>query len=358
MNLFGMQGDSVNETLPLFVAGLALFSLLPFILTMLTSFAKLVIVGGLIRQAVGTPQIPPTIVITGLSLILTIHIMAPVGLKVYARLDDSRSEVLKESLTAPFDQMTADEKRVHEITAALKTGQKDPGLETEKKELDARIQLNPDARLRTAARLRILEAAKNAGVSTEDSARTAWKAVDCNRVFEELEKIRREDIDKQQASNKSSAEVARLAMKDDGAITKQILALKSAGRALEVPLREFLNRHAAPRHIPLFVNLQTRLRESQHVDDSIAPLKPGEIAHDLLVLAPAFVLTELSEAFLIGFLIFVPFLVIDLVVSNVLLALGMQMLTPTMISLPLKLLLFVLMDGWNLILQGLVLSYV
>ena len=76
------------------------------------------------------------------------------------------------------------------------------------------------------------------------------------------------------------------------------------------------------------------------------------------IYAPAFLLTELTEAFQIGFLIFVPFLVIDLVVSNLLLAMGMHMLSPVTVSLPLKLLLFVLIDGWSLILQGIVLGYV
>jgi type III secretion protein R len=78
---------------------------------------------------------------------------------------------------------------------------------------------------------------------------------------------------------------------------------------------------------------------------------------DVLIHAPAFLLTELTEAFQIGFLLFVPFLVIDLVVGNVLLAMGMQMLTPQTIALPLKLLLFVLIDGWSLILSGLVSGY-
>ena len=88
-----------------------------------------------------------------------------------------------------------------------------------------------------------------------------------------------------------------------------------------------------------------------------APL--AEDAMELItVLAPAFILTELTEAFQIGFLIFVPFLVIDLVVSNLLLAMGMHMLSPVTVSLPLKLLLFVLVDGWTLILQGIVLGYV
>jgi len=77
-----------------------------------------------------------------------------------------------------------------------------------------------------------------------------------------------------------------------------------------------------------------------------------------MVLIPAFVTSELTEAFQIGFIIFVPFIVIDMIVSNVLLAMGMQMLSPQTISLPLKILLFVLADGWHLIMKGLVLGYV
>ncbi|MEI6806810.1 MAG: EscR/YscR/HrcR family type III secretion system export apparatus protein, partial [Myxococcaceae bacterium] len=70
-----------------------------------------------------------------------------------------------------------------------------------------------------------------------------------------------------------------------------------------------------------------------------------------------FVITELTKAFQIGFMIFLPFMVIDMAVSNILMALGMQMLAPTMISLPFKLLLFVMVDGWHLITKGLVLGY-
>jgi type III secretion protein R len=78
---------------------------------------------------------------------------------------------------------------------------------------------------------------------------------------------------------------------------------------------------------------------------------------DFIILMPAFVITELTKAFQIGFIIFVPFLVIDMVVSNILMALGMQMLSPTTISLPFKILLFVLVAGWYLITRGLVLGY-
>jgi type III secretion protein R len=78
---------------------------------------------------------------------------------------------------------------------------------------------------------------------------------------------------------------------------------------------------------------------------------------DLTVVVPAFVVTELLEAFALGFAIYLPFLVIDLVVANVLLALGMQMLNPSQVSLPFKLLLFVAIDGWGLLAQTLVTGY-
>jgi type III secretion protein R len=78
---------------------------------------------------------------------------------------------------------------------------------------------------------------------------------------------------------------------------------------------------------------------------------------DLLILAPSFVTSELKEAFAIGFLLFIPFLIIDMVIANVLLSLGMHMLSPTTVSLPFKLLLFVMVDGWALLTRGLVLGY-
>jgi len=77
----------------------------------------------------------------------------------------------------------------------------------------------------------------------------------------------------------------------------------------------------------------------------------------IFVLIPAFIISELKTAFQVGFLLFIPFIVIDLIVSNILLSLGMFMLSPAMISLPFKILLFVLTDGWNLIIQGLLTSY-
>jgi type III secretion protein R len=78
---------------------------------------------------------------------------------------------------------------------------------------------------------------------------------------------------------------------------------------------------------------------------------------DFQILIPSFATSQLKEAFQVGFLVFVPFLIIDMVVANVLLSMGMSMLSPVLISLPFKLLLFVLVDGWYLVVRGLVLSY-
>ncbi len=85
--------------------------------------------------------------------------------------------------------------------------------------------------------------------------------------------------------------------------------------------------------------------------------RAGITDQDLLVIVPAFVTSELRRSFEIGFLLFIPFLVLDMVISNLLLALGMHMLAPTTVSLPFKLLLFVVADGWTLVVRGLMESY-
>lgn len=207
-----------------------LLTLLPFLFVSVTSFAKISVVLGILRHAIGTPQVPSGTVVSGLAVILTLYVMAPV-------LDEIQQEVMP--------------------------------------------------------RLR---------------AETGGGALGA-----------------------SQAEAI----------------LDAAGAARE-PLRRFLRRNASPRNVQLFHHLAQR----EGIDDDEQPGRD-----DLVVLAPAFVVTELSEGFLVGFLLFVPFLVIDIVVANVLMSLGMHMLSPTTISLPLKLLLFVLVDGWHLICYGLVTGY-
>ncbi len=119
--------------------------------------------------------------------------------------------------------------------------------------------------------------------------------------------------------------------------------------AVREPMRAFLKKNASDKERARFVAVAKGAREGA--------AKAAVTADDLDVLIPSFVVTELTVAFAVGFLIYLPFLVIDLVIANVLLALGMQSLSPTQISLPFKLLLFVGIDGWGLLAQALVTGY-
>lgn len=111
------------------------------------------------------------------------------------------------------------------------------------------------------------------------------------------------------------------------------------------PLKTFMLRQTRQQDLALFVKLS-----------GSAPLNgPEEVP--LKILVPAYVISELKTAFQIGFIIFIPFLVIDMVVASVLMSMGMMMLSPMMISLPFKLMLFVLVDGWNLLIASLVQSF-
>lgn len=124
--------------------------------------------------------------------------------------------------------------------------------------------------------------------------------------------------------------------------------LAKAKEAFE-PMRAFMLKHSRPEQRELFLS-------------SAKKLWPPELAKeakssDTLVLIPAFVVSELQTGFEIGFLIYIPFVVIDLLVSNLLMALGMQQVSPQTITIPLKLLLFTLVDGWGKLLNALALSY-
>jgi type III secretion protein R len=240
MTLLGLgvaAGNDLGGTLasrPLAATfAVAALSLLPFVVLLMTSFVRIAVVLSILRSAIGIPQVPPSQVITGLALLLTIYVMAPTGERMYR-------------VVAPL--------------AARST---------------------PSGELLSA-----------------ESLGTLAVAVD---------------------------------------------------RAKE-PLREFLLRHGAPRERALFFGLALKARRAEE--------RAGVSDRDFLVIVPAFLVSELRRAFAIGFLLFVPFLVVDMVVANVLLALGMHMLSPTTVSLPFKLLLFVLADGWQLVIRGLVESYV
>lgn len=230
MGTGGLGGESfANRPLVLMIA-LASLGLAPFVLLMVTSFVKISVVLSIVRSAMGTQQIPPTQVITGLAIILTVYIMAPVGQEMYRAAD-------AEGVTQGEGLMSA-------------------------------------------------------------------KTVD---------------------------------------------TLLTAGTRAREPLRAFLIKKVTTKDRALFYSLALKLRKAED--------RAGISDTDFLIITPAFVVSELKEAFQIGFLLFVPFLVIDMVVANILLALGMQMLSPTTISMPFKLLLFVLVDGWYLIAKGLVIGY-
>lgn len=122
----------------------------------------------------------------------------------------------------------------------------------------------------------------------------------------------------------------------------------SMGEALkkaEGPVKGFMLRQTRQKDVALFLN----------VAKEAAPGKPADLP--LKIVVPAFAISELRTAFEIGFLLFIPFLIIDMVVASVLLSMGMMMLPPVMISLPFKLLLFVLVDGWNLVVGSVVRSF-
>lgn len=123
------------------------------------------------------------------------------------------------------------------------------------------------------------------------------------------------------------------------------ISYKTAMENAWTPMRDFMLRQTGEKELALMVRM-SRSENPKTIED----LSFSQIV-------PAFILSELKTAFIIGFLIYIPFLIIDMTVASVLMAMGMMMLPPPMISLPMKLILFVLVDGWTLIVQQLLLSF-
>lgn len=132
-------------------------------------------------------------------------------------------------------------------------------------------------------------------------------------------------------------------------IQPQNNTLAKAAQHLE-PLRKFMTRFAHPDQVSYFLQAAKRIWPKELAEQATP--------RDYMILIPAFVVSELQTGFEIGFLIFLPFVVIDLVISNILMALGMQQVSPNTVSLPLKIFLFVMVDGWGKLLHSLVESYV
>lgn len=228
------QAGAVGVSKPLvMMLVLAAMSLVPFLAMMITSFVKIAVVLALVRNGLGTQQIPPNVVITGLAIILSIYIMMPVAYDVYR----ATSSTINQGTNQPM--------------------------------------------------------------------------------------LSQASID---------------------------LLIKGAKEGKE-PVRQFLLKNVHAKERALFYSLSLKLRTNEEDRADVTD-------QDFMNLIPAFVVSELADAFQIGFIIFLPFLVIDLVIANILLSLGMFQISPITISLPFKLLLFVLVDGWHIIAKGLVLGYV
>jgi type III secretion protein R len=125
--------------------------------------------------------------------------------------------------------------------------------------------------------------------------------------------------------------------------------------AIAEPFVEFVQRYAARDEVAFFRDSAKRMW-GEDIARDVLDTEANPLTR-LVVLMPAFMVSELSRAFQIGFLLYLPFIVIDLIVANILLALGMSSLSPVTVSLPLKLLLFIALDGWKRLLEALVLSY-
>jgi type III secretion protein R len=131
-----------------------------------------------------------------------------------------------------------------------------------------------------------------------------------------------------------------------GPTATYLMGVVDAGKE---PLRDFLQRNTIGKHITSFYQLAYKSFPEEY--------RTSLKQNDFLVLIPAFITSQLKAAFEIGVVIYLPFFVIDLVTSNILLAMGMMMLSPLTIALPLKLLLLVMVDGWTILIQGLVLTF-
>ncbi len=132
--------------------------------------------------------------------------------------------------------------------------------------------------------------------------------------------------------------------------SEQKISFEQAVDAGSVPLREFMLKHTRETDLSLFARVARAETTAGGAVASAAQLP-------MRVVIPAFATSELTTAFQIGFMVFIPFLIIDMVVASVLMSMGMMMLSPVLVSLPFKLMLFVLADGWNLLIGSLVASY-
>jgi len=335
-------------------AWIAVIAIVPLVVLMLTSFVKISVVLSLLRNAIGAPDAPSGLVVMGLSLILTFFVMMPVAI-------DMAHAAAVPAPTAPAPAAAPPMRGAPTPASpapALPALAPAPSAAAPAPALRA-----PAPSALPAPALPAPSAAAPAPAlpapASPAAAPSALPAPSATSPAQASPAAAPSASPAPSAAAPSSAAATGPAapaptggvirpLDLDGAIRELVPAqyqpqLDAASRAL-VPLRGFLARHAAARDRETFTALATRMGRAVQGDE-------------VWVLAPAFVTTELREAFAIAVLIFVPFLVIDLVVGLGLAALGLTSSSPQSIALPLKLLLFVSVDGWRLLLDGLVRGY-
>ena len=158
--------------------------------------------------------------------------------------------------------------------------------------------------------------------------------------------IAQKELGKQAASASGATQSAKPPNQQPAALS---ISTEAIGKAAE-PFRKFLSDHTSARERAFFVSTAETLWGKNGEPAVVDP-------ESFYILLPSFCVSELTKAFQIGFLVYLPFIAIDIIVSNILLAMGMMMVSPVTISLPFKLLLFVMVNGWTLLIQGLVRGY-
>lgn len=298
-------------------------ALAPFVAVMVTSFTKLVVVLSLLRNALGLQQVPPNVVINGLAIVLSIYVMYPVILDTNAAINGRPPVTLMTTAkpAGPPAVLSIDGTTVTASSAPAPTSP--AAADAEAAEAAAQGQTAPAERGPTFANV---VGSQSAPAPTATPAPASTTPATAAPV----------------ASTAPAAGPAAGGKMD----LNRMLHMIDVGKE---PLRQFLLKHSNKAERAFFLRSAQRL---------LPPAARNQIgAEDFIVVIPAFTVSELTAAFQIGFLIYLPFLIIDLVVSNLLLALGMMMMSPTTVSLPFKILLFVLIDGWAKLVHGLVLTY-
>ena len=348
--------DFSNFSPALVLVTVVALALAPFVAVMVTSFTKIVVVLSLLRNALGLQQVPPNVVINGLAIVLSIYVMYPVILDTTAAVnglppvtasaaaqaapaqvppdgtqapDTAPAQTAPPARPAPSPTTASDDPPPASPAAAdarraeaqAQAATADP---SQRGPLFANVQGSPDALAPPPA---------DADPAAADAAPAPGSTEARTRVLV--------------PAQPPATRISELSIAGGGTLTMdRLLAMVEAGKE---PLRKFLIQHSSNAERAFFLRSAQRL---------LPPASRDEITvDDFIVVIPAFTVSELTAAFQIGFLIYLPFLIIDLVVSNILLALGMMMMSPTTVSLPFKLLLFVLIDGWAKLVHGLVLTY-